>query len=565
MRRNKCENLIDLLYEVMVSTAKALADLLKSRYILVLKLEERSHLIGNIATLLLAFRGEKYKECAKYFDMAAKAGQLNEEKKIREREDILLKNRIIVKFGKKVPFQNPFIPIKGNVRPVSIILSEFIGSISGDLVKQIDKILSERTNDISSIIHDKTSFKPLTSDTLDKIVYRQVKFEVHKDIDFKNRKILDMVEELRELMRLTLILVGMVTDECGVIRNSCSICDKPCSHCTTMCVTYEHEYLCASHIRPLKCSAVDYMLHTTTSVIALLQNKMLYAEPFEYNVSEGIEKSGKYVSLILKRCARSLMHICIHHVEIFEEAEQKTSLFERFIILIMEFMSTTSEESGMKDIGLVFGESLVLSGRSYVVFTKVVKKTKDKFKAKHQEKHSMYPSSSSDVEEVDRIEISSSSAGQSDEPFSAQFTPIFTDLTATMLRLVWHSNSSACTLLMSKLAALPHQFLINLEALSNSLAPNPSKTLRLEQDKLVHMKKPEMVIVHEKPTAEEMSKLHAEANMIFSGKNNGANIQSCVTLKSIHASSDIGSNDGERSTTTTAPTIDNELNKSEVV
>ncbi|KAI9350894.1 Mob1/phocein [Obelidium mucronatum] len=84
-------------------------------------------------------------------------------------------------------------------------------------------------------------------------------------------------------------------------------CRPECADCQEM-KAGEWQYLCAAHPSPQPCSAIDYIIHTLDSTTALLNNTKLFP-------------------------SRIFAHAWFHHRLVFDEFENETHLYKRFLYL----------------------------------------------------------------------------------------------------------------------------------------------------------------------------------------------------------------------------------------
>ncbi|TPX46510.1 hypothetical protein SeMB42_g03153 [Synchytrium endobioticum] len=83
----------------------------------------------------------------------------------------------------------------------------------------------------------------------------------------------------------------------------------------------EWMYLCAAHLTPQSCCAIDYIIHTLDGTTALMNNLKFF--PSRISMSDGCDKHFQNVA---RRLYRIFAHAYFHHREIFEEFEASTHL-----------------------------------------------------------------------------------------------------------------------------------------------------------------------------------------------------------------------------------------------
>ncbi|TPX31676.1 hypothetical protein SmJEL517_g05040 [Synchytrium microbalum] len=94
----------------------------------------------------------------------------------------------------------------------------------------------------------------------------------------------------------------------------------------------EWMYLCAAHLTPQSCCAMDYIIHTLDGTTALMNSPKFF--PSRISMPEG---STKHFSNIARRLYRIFAHSYYHHREIFEEFEASTHLYARFLAFSTRF------------------------------------------------------------------------------------------------------------------------------------------------------------------------------------------------------------------------------------
>ncbi|KAI8365385.1 Mob1/phocein [Radiomyces spectabilis] len=87
-------------------------------------------------------------------------------------------------------------------------------------------------------------------------------------------------------------------------------------------------YLCAAHPGTQSCSAIDYTIHTLDGAANLLNNSKYF--PSRIHVPP---HSLKQFQAIARRLYRIFAHAYFHHREIYEDFENDTALYARFLRL----------------------------------------------------------------------------------------------------------------------------------------------------------------------------------------------------------------------------------------
>ncbi|KAJ3076070.1 hypothetical protein HDU98_005762 [Podochytrium sp. JEL0797] len=88
----------------------------------------------------------------------------------------------------------------------------------------------------------------------------------------------------------------------------------------------EWQYLCAAHPDPQACSAIDYIIHTIDSTTALLNNPKYFPSRVTIPTT-----SQKHFASIARRLYRVFAHAWYHHREVFDEFENESHLYKRFL------------------------------------------------------------------------------------------------------------------------------------------------------------------------------------------------------------------------------------------
>jgi len=129
-----------------------------------------------------------------------------------------------------------------------------------------------------------------------------------------------ILEHLRRFLCELNLLTVYLDDECNI------------DTCPKMCATNDWEFLCAAHVEPKKCCAMDYIVHTLVGFISLLSNPQHF--PSRTKVTA---ESAKYFSSVVRRLYRVFAHAYYHHRSAFDKFEAKTHLTERFIQFSLKF------------------------------------------------------------------------------------------------------------------------------------------------------------------------------------------------------------------------------------
>eukprot|EP00823_Brevimastigomonas_motovehiculus_P000782 TRINITY_DN109_c4_g1_i1.p1 TRINITY_DN109_c4_g1~~TRINITY_DN109_c4_g1_i1.p1 ORF type:complete len:255 (+),score=42.97 TRINITY_DN109_c4_g1_i1:89-853(+) len=128
-----------------------------------------------------------------------------------------------------------------------------------------------------------------------------------------------LYEHLRRLLQDLNGLIVALSDSCN--KNSCS----------KMCATSDWEYLCAAHQPPKPCCAIDYIQHTISSFVSLLNN----AQQFP-NRSKISAKAAENFDSVVRRIYRFFAHSYYHHRLAFDVFENSTHLTKRFLALALK-------------------------------------------------------------------------------------------------------------------------------------------------------------------------------------------------------------------------------------
>lgn len=91
-------------------------------------------------------------------------------------------------------------------------------------------------------------------------------------------------------------------------------------------------YLCASHSTPQSCCAIDYIVHTLDGATSLLNSAKYF--PSRISVPNG---SIKHFLSISRRVYRIFAHTWYHHKAIFDDFENQTFLYSRFMGLSTQY------------------------------------------------------------------------------------------------------------------------------------------------------------------------------------------------------------------------------------
>ncbi|KIY45930.1 Mob1/phocein, partial [Fistulina hepatica ATCC 64428] len=95
-------------------------------------------------------------------------------------------------------------------------------------------------------------------------------------------------------------------------------------------------YLCVAHGNDgagmEQCCAIDYILHTIDSATALLNSPRAFPSRLQIPAT-----SHRHFSSLARRLGRIFAHAYFHHREAFEQAEAESSLYARFLALVVKF------------------------------------------------------------------------------------------------------------------------------------------------------------------------------------------------------------------------------------
>jgi len=100
----------------------------------------------------------------------------------------------------------------------------------------------------------------------------------------------------------------------------------------------EWQYLCAAHPSAQSCIAIDYMYHTLDGACALLNSNKYF--PSRISISPG---STNNFTSICRRLYRLFSHTYNHHRDVFDNFENSTSLYARFLIFVREYQLVPEE------------------------------------------------------------------------------------------------------------------------------------------------------------------------------------------------------------------------------
>ncbi|KAJ3393370.1 hypothetical protein HDU80_010722 [Chytriomyces hyalinus] len=124
-------------------------------------------------------------------------------------------------------------------------------------------------------------------------------------------------EHLRQLCLQLNQLVALLIPECLPSNEDCREMKAG-----------EWQYLCAAHVSPQPCSAIDYIIHTLDGATALLNSSKFFPSRATIPMA-----SHKHFSSIARRLYRIFAHSWFHHREIFDDFENETCLYKRFLFL----------------------------------------------------------------------------------------------------------------------------------------------------------------------------------------------------------------------------------------
>ncbi|KAJ3218488.1 MOB member 4, phocein [Dinochytrium kinnereticum] len=101
----------------------------------------------------------------------------------------------------------------------------------------------------------------------------------------------------------------------------------------------EWQYLCAAHDSPQTCSAIDYIIHTLDGATMLLNSPKYF--PSRISIPES---SHKHYQNIARRLYRVFAHAWYQHPDVFEEFENNTHLYSRFLVLAVNRFKLVPEQ-----------------------------------------------------------------------------------------------------------------------------------------------------------------------------------------------------------------------------
>ena len=91
-------------------------------------------------------------------------------------------------------------------------------------------------------------------------------------------------------------------------------------------------FLCAAHVPPLECCAIDYMCHTLDRATAFVCNVTLF--PGRMDVPK---KSADQFASQIRRLYRIMLHCHSAHRELFDEVEESKCLCLRFTVFAKKY------------------------------------------------------------------------------------------------------------------------------------------------------------------------------------------------------------------------------------
>ncbi len=100
-------------------------------------------------------------------------------------------------------------------------------------------------------------------------------------------------------------------------------------------------FLCAAHVPPQECCALDYCCHTIEKATQFLQNTTLF--PGRMDVPA---KSAEQFASQIRRLFRVLLHGFHAHREIFKQFESKYFLTKRFVVFARRFQFLDDDTLG---------------------------------------------------------------------------------------------------------------------------------------------------------------------------------------------------------------------------
>ncbi|KAA6400005.1 MAG: putative Mob1/phocein [Streblomastix strix] len=99
------------------------------------------------------------------------------------------------------------------------------------------------------------------------------------------------------------------------------------------------EYMCASHLKPQACCAIDYISHTIETVWSLLNNKKQFADRKAIT-----DKNVEALQGMARRLYRVFSHVYFQHKEsVFDAYEQATYLHVRFKLFSERYSLVTKD------------------------------------------------------------------------------------------------------------------------------------------------------------------------------------------------------------------------------
>ncbi|KAI9144238.1 MOB kinase activator-like 4-like protein [Paraphysoderma sedebokerense] len=132
-------------------------------------------------------------------------------------------------------------------------------------------------------------------------------------------------EQLRQICLELNYLVSALQDECTN------------TSCPEMKAN-EWQYLCAAHPTPQACPAIDYTVHTLDGCGAILNSNKYF--PSRISVPDSSKSQFQNMT---RRLYRIFAHAFFHHRQIFDEFENDTALYGRFLELSMQYQLIPSD------------------------------------------------------------------------------------------------------------------------------------------------------------------------------------------------------------------------------
>jgi hypothetical protein len=98
-------------------------------------------------------------------------------------------------------------------------------------------------------------------------------------------------------------------------------------------------FLCASHLKPVECTVIDYAYHSMDTIQCLIINPSFY--PSREYISE---KGYSAFPNMCKRIYRILAHTSHAHPDVYLKYENEYSLCSRFVAFCLQFQFMKSKD-----------------------------------------------------------------------------------------------------------------------------------------------------------------------------------------------------------------------------